>query len=232
MSVEKIKTLLDQAKTLKVSHSAADKADQAAFEVEIQTAWKARFPKRKFSMKASADKVKGNQPEHGEIFARWKAKYDDRYKAFRAGLDAIEEQVKAEAHVTDIPVTDGMTLFHTVQSDSYRSQGFGMNKYAEANAQDYVDKAKAYGLKAELRKIKTYEGRDQFGWSSTYYDFEVWVGTNEMGVEILSRKPDKETMVEYVRKCDARGVNSRVFNPWLTSETVDRLRQEARVASA
>lgn len=232
MSVEKIKTLLDQAEALKVAHSAANKADQAAFEAEVEAAWKRKFPKRKFSMRISADKVKGNQPEHGEIYNRGMAKFDERYKVFKAELDAIEAQIVAEAKVTDIPASETMTLFAVVQSDSYRSQGFGMNKYAQADAQDHLDKAVAYGLKAEMRKVKTYEGRDTCGFSFTYYDFEIWVSTTDIGVEILARKPDKETLVEWVAKCDRQCVSPRVMLPFLDQATVDRLRQGAKAVPA
>jgi len=230
MSVEKIKTLLDQAEALRVALSESNRADQSAFEAEVQAAWKRKFPKRKFSMRISADKVKGNQPEHGEIYNRWMEKFDERYKGFKIELAVIEKQIKEESQSTDIPVSEVMVLFHTTPSDNYRSQGFGMNKYAEADAQEYMDKAVSYGLKAEMRKVKTYEGRDSFGHTFVYYDYQVWVSTTEIGVTILSWKDDKGTMVDWIRKCDERGVSPRVMFPFMTQDQVDDLRQKAKAS--
>jgi hypothetical protein len=229
MSVVRVKELLDAAEALRVKHSEENKAMQAAYEAECQAAWKARFPRRKFSMRASADKAKGNQPEHGQIHEKWMAKYDAVYKAFKAALDANEKELVAEAAQTDIPVFDGLTLYHTTPSDNYRTQGFGMNKYAEADAQDYADKALAYGLQVHLRKVKTYEGKDCCGWSFTYYDYEVWVSTDEIGCEILSRKPETETMAEWVAKCDKRSVSARVFCPFMSYDLEEKLRRQAAV---
>lgn len=229
---ERIQALLTQAEALKVGNSDSRKADQAAFEAEVTAAWKRKFPRRKFSLKTSADKVKGNQPEHGAIYDKWMQKVDADYKAFKAKLDAIEEQIKGLAQDAVIPVSAKMVLFHTVNSSSYQSQGFGMNKYAEADAQDYVDKAVAYGLQAELRKVKVHEGRDQFGHSWTYYEFQVWVGTTPLGVEILSRKSGRETMAEWIAKCDRKGVCARVFAPFMSYEQEEALRDEARKAKA
>jgi hypothetical protein len=225
MSVDRIQALLDEAESLRVVNSASEKAIQVGFESEVQAAWKRKFPRRKFSLKASADKEKGNQPEHGEIYKRWSQKVSEGYKVFKAKLDAIEAQVVGEAAQMAIPAFDGMTLFHTVNSDSYRSQGWGMNKYAQAHAQDYVDKAKSYGLDAHLRKVLTWQGKDSCGHTVTCHDYEVWVSTDRIGVEILSRLPDKETMAEWVAKCDRQGVCARVFAPFMSWEQEEKFRE-------
>lgn len=232
MSVERIRKLMGQAEVLRVAHSAGQKAAQAGFDAEVQAAWKRKFPRRKFSMKASADKVKGNQPEHGEIYERWMQKVDADYKAFKVALDVVEKQIDSEALVTDIPAFEGMTIFKVVQSDSYRSQGFGMNKYALADAMDHEDKAKAYGLTTFIRKVKTYEGRDTCGYMFTYYDYEVWVSTDEIGVVILNAKPETETMADWVKKCDARFVCARVFAPFMSYDQEEQYRREAGLVTA
>ena len=228
MSVERIQQLLDKAETLRVKHSEDLKHSQTAFEAEIATVWKLRFPKRKFSMKASADKVKGNQPAHGQIYEWWMKQVDTAYKEFRASLDANEKMIVEESLLTDIPAFEGMSQFEVVPSDNYRSQGFGMNKYARADAQDHEDKAKTYGLKTELREVLTYEGKDSCGYNFKYYDYEVWVSTSPVGVEILRRKPEKETMADWVAKCDARMVNPRVMFPFMTYQEEERFREQAK----
>jgi hypothetical protein len=120
-----------------------------------------------------------------------------------------------------------MSLFKTVDSYSYHTQGMGMNHYAEAHAKDHEDKAKSYGLKTELRKVPISTNRDQFGFLWEYFHFEVWVNTSEIGVEILSLKPDKETLKEWLEKCDSRGVNVRVFAPMLPYDVEEKARKRA-----
>ena len=227
MSIERMQELENERVALCVKNKADCTKLQADFEAEVAAAWKCKFPKRKFSMKTSQDKVKGNQPEHGEIYEKWKIVASSLSKAFSAAVDVVMAQVTSEAMVTDIPVTEEMSLFKTVDSGSYHTQGMGMNHYAEAHAKDHEDKAKSYGLKTELRKIPISTNRDQFHHLWEYFNFEVWVGTNEIGVEILSRKPDKETLAEWLEKCDDRGVNIRVFAPWMPYDVVDKLRKRA-----
>ena len=227
MSIERMQELENERVALCVKNKADCTKLQADFEAEVAAAWKCKFPKRKFSMKTSQDKVKGNQPEHGEIYEKWKQLASAQYKAFSAAIDVVMAQVKSEAMITDIPVTQEMSLFKTVDSGSYHTQGFGMNHYAEAHAKDHEDKAKSYGLKTELRKVPISTNRDQFHFLWEYFNFEVWVGTNEIGVEILSLKPDKETLKEWLEKCEERQVNCRVFAPMLPYDVEEKVRKAA-----
>jgi hypothetical protein len=143
----------------------------------------------------------------------------------RAEVDEIKAQIKDAAKDAEIPVFDGMTLYQTVSSDIYRSQGFGEHRYARADAEDRADKARAYGLRVEVREVVTYEGRDSFGHSVKSSDYEIWISTNELGVEILKNKPEKETMADWVKKCDRAGVCARVFFPFMSYEQEEQLRR-------
>jgi hypothetical protein len=56
-------------------------------------------------------------------------------------------------------------------------------------------------------------------------NYEIWVSTNELGVEILKNKPDKETMADLVKKCDKAGVCARVFYPFMSYEQEEQFRR-------
>ena len=226
---DKMQRLMGYAEILRKEFDVTSKEIQQEFESGLKVAWKSRFPRRKFSMKASADPKTGNQPKHTEIFEYWGQKVLSAYKSFRHNLDLTEKMMVVTARLASIPVTKEKTLFHVVSSESFRSQGFGMFKYAEALAQDYVDKAESYGLQSELRTVLTFEGRDSFGHTVKFHDFEVWVSTDEIGVEILRRKPDKQSMSEWVASCDRRGVNARVLCPLLSAQDIEKFRQESKV---
>jgi hypothetical protein len=195
---------------------------QSAFEAECKASYKAKFPKRKFTIQKN---FKDNQPEHGEIYKKWNEKFDSMCKEHHAAVEQIGEQLKEAAKTAEIPAFDGMTLCWTVDSGNYRSQGFGEHRYARADAEDHADKAKAYGLKTEIREVLTWEGKDCCGYSCRCIDYQVWVSTSELGVEILKCKPEKETMAEWVKKCDKRNICARVFFPFMSYEEEEKLRK-------
>jgi hypothetical protein len=56
-------------------------------------------------------------------------------------------------------------------------------------------------------------------------EYQVWASTSPAGCEILRRKPDRESMADWVRKCDGRGVCPRVMFPFMTYEQEERLRK-------
>jgi hypothetical protein len=204
--------LLELREQRNVEHSNSIKAMQSAFEAECKAVYRVKFPKRKFTMQKS---FKDSQPEHGEIYKKWNEKFDSMWKEHSAAVEKIGEQLKEAAKGEEIPAFDGMTIYRTVDSGAYRSQGSGQHRYARADAEDHADKVKAYGLTAYIQEVLTAEGRDCCGYSYRCIDYHVWASTSQLGVEILERKPEKETMAEWVKKCDARGVNCKVFCPWL-----------------
>ena len=219
MSVE-YRKLMDEREAMNVRRHESEDAVNAGFDAELAAAYKAKFPKRKFSKKLS---LKNNPEEHHTIFLKWQEKATALSEAYCKERDELRGRMKAVALAADIPAFAGMTLFKTVDSGTYRSQGFGEHKYARAAAEDYLDKAKSYGLDAHLREVLVAEGRDSFGWPWKAVEYEVWVSTDEVGVEILGLKPDKETMEEWAKKCRERGVNMRVFMSFLSADDADRL---------
>ena len=214
--------LLELREERNKEHAQAQKVMQSDFESECKAAYRAKFPKRKFTM---AKGFKDNQPEHGEIYKKWNEKGSSMWKEHHVAVEKIGEQLKEVAKTAEIPAFDGMTLYRTVDSGAYRSQGFGQYRYAHADAEDHADKAKAYGLKTEIREVLIAEGRDSFGYSYRCIDHQVWVSTSQLGVEILERKPEKETMAEWVKKCDAKNICARVFFPFMTYEEEEKLRK-------
>jgi len=217
--------LLEIREQRNVEHTQAQKAMQSAFESECKAAYKVKFPKRKFTMQRG---FKDGQPEHGEIYKKWNEKGSSMWKEHHAAVEKIGEQLKEVAKTAEIPAFNGMTIYKTVDSSNYQSQGFGEHRYAHADAEDHADKAKSYGLKAMIRKVLICEGKDCCGWPYRVIEYEVWVSTSLLGVEILEYKPDKETMAEWVQKCDKRGVCPRVFFPFMNYEEEEKLRKAAR----
>lgn len=95
------------------------------------------------------------------------------------------------------------------------NQGFGNRRYSRGRAELQCDHLRFHGVEFELRGDDQQPPdtcRDRSCWSPT---FEVWTSVRtRVDVEILKRRPGP-SLREQIRQCWARGVNPRVFNPWL-----------------
>ena len=223
MSAE-YRKLMEERERINGRHKEEEDAIKTGFVAELTTAYKVKFPKRKFSESLS---FKNNPEEHKTIFDKWQAKATALMGIQSKEREELRNKMKVVALTVEIPIFNGMTLFKTVSSSDYRSQGFGEHKYARSSAEDYLDKAKSYGLDACIREVLVCEGRDTCGYSFRVVDYEVWVATDEVGVEILGHKPYKGTDVEWAKKCRDRGVNIRVYLPFLSYEESERLEKGA-----
>lgn len=198
---------------------------QEACVTECLEAWKGRFGKRKFSLARSREL---NEWAHLPIWRKWSERAEVVCREARTGRAAIEANLKEEAARAEIPPFEGLSLYRQVDSGCYRSMGWGEHQYARAEAEDHADKARAYGLEAHIREVLMVEGRSATGETFRVIDYQIWVSTTQAGVELLRRKPGRETMAEWVRKCDRRCVNPHVYMPFLSSEEAERLRKTAK----
>jgi len=220
--------LMDERNETNKRHRVERDGIKAGFDAELATAYKVKFPKRK--KYSSALSFKNNPEEHHAIFLKWQEKAAALGEVQSEERKELEVRVKDVAVVADIPKFEGMTLFKSVSSDAYRSQGWGAHKYARSSAEEYQDKARSYGLDSHIREVLVCEGRDAYGWSFRVVDYEVWVATDEAGVEILGHKPYKETIGEWAKKCQDRGVNIRVYLPFLDDEQEKHLNEKVKEA--
>jgi len=217
---------LDKKEKLNVEYSLNTKLIQANFEKECESAYKIKFPKRKFILKNS---LKNNKEEHDAIWNKWNIAFQDIAKSHCEELKVIGEKLNELAKTAEIPVFDGMSIYDNVSSSSYSSMGWGNKKYALFHAKEWEDHAKSYGLNTYIEERLICSGSDSFGYPYSVIDYVVWVSTDDIGVEILKRKPEKGTMVEWIRKCDAACVSPKVFCPFMDYGYIEKLRKEARL---
>lgn len=178
------------------------------FKKKAERIFKRAFPKtkRKFSFTLIQD-----NPEFKELQAKSTALGHKYFYHWDKKKEEIELQLYSLANEIKPEAGDRFNLFHTSTSYSYYTQGFGASSYARNEAERYADKARLYNLPVEIRSIN--EDRDKNGISHS--DFEVWVKTDSLTLEVLKRKSDV-SIVEQVRLCWKRGVNPRVFWYWLS----------------
>jgi len=146
----------------------------------------------------------------------------ERAKNLRAWFDlhatAIEKALDHMAIKCGVIPSETALLFRRVSSADYNSQGFGASGYAKGDAQNSLDHATFNNYKAEMRVNRHESDR----WGVNHADFEVWVFTTEIGLEILRRKPTI-SLRDWLKTCWKRGVNPRVINPFLPSGLEEKL---------
>ena len=108
--------------------------------------------------------------------------------------------------------------FTRIYGSSYSTQGFGAQRYAQNSAELQADRCRHYGIEVEVRAVgerPKCSGGPYWSGACWSPDYEVHAAVeSDVDVEILRRRPGP-TLRESVRLCWKRGVNPRVFNPFL-----------------
>jgi hypothetical protein len=123
----------------------------------------------------------------------------DRQVAVRRRAD---ELLRALAQDAEVVAGSEWVVVDEAWASTYGSQGFGAAKYAQGAVELVADVARAQGVEVEVRPLD--DGRG--------YQARAKVA-GQVDVEILRRKG--LSLREQVRMCWKRGVNPRVYNPFL-----------------
>ena len=196
-----------QSRALVELHKEDRHALQAEFEQAAIATYVDRYPKRKAPTTFAEVAGKKDGPE---VIEAIRAPFDERAR------EIIDEQ-KAEREAADAalarlapshPIADTRkTVFSKVGetwTSTYSSQGWGAKKYAENAAERMADDFRAHGVKVRVV------------WTPTSYGgtFVLWAATDHESAAAVRHLPGLD-LVEVVRLCWARGVNPRVYYPFL-----------------
>jgi len=145
----------------------------------------------------------------------WLKDWERRRAEIEAELDRLATVVEPEA------LPDGAELQQVdwVYSGAYASQGFGAMKYTREAGQAMADKAVYYGLKAEVKEIG--EGVN-CGYGIVLRDVGVFANVDADGWDVIRRRPGVP-LRDWIRSCWRRGVNPRVYNPFLPYGLEERM---------
>lgn len=102
-----------------------------------------------------------------------------------------------------------------VHGSSYSTQGYGANTYAKRNAEMRAHEALRLGVEAEVRTVQTDRPKNPGRWYIHTNIFEVWVRVDtEVDLELV-RRGQPMTTRDFLKLCWSKGVNPRVYNPFL-----------------
>ncbi len=195
---------------------ASMRALDVQFQAVLEAAWKAANP--------GSRKRKRDYPKDLANYAELRAPFETQAETLRTDyntiVDAFEESLKIAAGTEPLPRTPELSKVSQVDGGNYHTQGYGANKYARESAQQNVDKALFHGLKAEVREGESYTSGGRY--SQTYTTYEVWADTTETGWTQLSYLPSVP-LRDWLAMCWKRGVNPRVYNPFLPWNLEEKL---------
>jgi len=207
--------LHDQYRALYAEFRADREAMQEAFGEALRKAFKVAFPRREWDMSKACE-----LPNYDEIRGEWQPKADALVERWDAASKEMKARMAEAAATEPVPTTDEMVLVDQVWGSSYHTQGFGANTYAENAARHLADKAVHHGLKAEVRVIRTGKG-DRWGYQTQ--DYGVFANTTEAGWRMLKEHKPEVPLRDWIRACWGRGVNPRVYNPYLPHGIEEKL---------
>jgi len=177
---------------------------------ELKLAYFVKFPRRrKWDRNKSLTE---NTDQHNEIFTKWQKRADRIWNNYKLRRDEIEaELVEIAQTLPIIPSENVWTRFYITGTWNYSSQGYGAYSYAKGAAENKSLEVTANGLDFHIA-INEKGLIGHYGIRSA--DFTVWVNTDQIGMEILKRKPSI-SLRDWVKNCWKSGKNPRVYNPFL-----------------
>lgn len=177
----------------------------------LQSAFKARFPKKHWSWTNLRALMADEATEIEKSFEpEGKALGEDMTRR----MEDVTTRLEAAADPLEVPKAEEFIPWRSSTGCDYSTQGYGANKYSKNSMEAAADYARAADIEVEIRDEVYIKSRG--GWRSTgdCMKYTVWVKTTALGLEVLHYKPDLP-LREWVRLCWKRGVNPRVYASFL-----------------
>lgn len=199
---------------------------QREMEDELLAAYRARFPRSRpripedpWGRWAKVRKLGEKfQEEFDEIVGRWRTDVEERTRDLETRKKAVEEELRELAETLEPESSGELRKVYEVGTYAYRTQGFGAAAYARGDARRHAAMLEMEGVEAEVREVPG--SRDRWGIQSC--EFEVWARCSELDHEIVKRRP-APPLKDQLQWCWDRGLNPRVFNPFLPHGLEEKL---------
>ncbi len=180
---------------------------QGAYHAALEADFRKQWPRRTWSLDRAIQ-----CPNLQALRTEFQARVNTLFEQHQAQLKTIDATLASLAETLPVWTNGTLRKAMIASAHTFMSQGYGASRYADRQAQMIADKARYHGLTAEVRPEGT--ARTENRWGITYQDYAVWVNTDEDGWELLRRKAEVP-LKEWLRLCWKRGVNPRVYDPFL-----------------
>jgi hypothetical protein len=195
---------------------------QSEVDNKIQALFVSKFGKRK-KFKRS---LLGDIPEYQGIQNHYFGDYGIQHQ-LSIERQAIEEQFNYVLSIlgeqSEIVKTEDWHDYKSVDESSYSTQGWGAAKYAKASADATLTETSQYVESKVEERFHPYDKpitTQYYGTLTGWTEWVVMVKTAD--IEILKRKPGLP-LRDWIKACWKKGVNPRVYNPFLPTGLEDKL---------
>lgn len=189
---------------------------QVAFGIECDRQWRAAFPRQQRHGRGKLLEI----PGYSELLADWQEATLEIWRRHERLRDAFKSAMAGAARCEELPRVPELQRVHVSYAGTYSTQTQS-SRYAKGEAETYADKAKHYGLRAEVRpdgELRTTPGI----YGGSYQDYAVWADTTEIGAAMLMHRPGIP-LRDWIRAYWKRGVNPRVYHYWLPYDLEEKL---------
>lgn len=138
-----------------------------------------------------------------------------RYVAVKlAESRRLERRLNELAPTVDLQPTSTPTLLDSRSTSDYGSQT-NPARYAVSALEYLRDLLKEVGFEAEIRRVRWEYRTDAYGHGYHSGRWELWANAESWRLDALRRRTD---LRKWVAHCKAKGVNPKVYNPWIEFE--------------
>lgn len=198
------------------SHWAITKRAQDKLTDELLRAYRARFPKRRTP---SVRKAQDALPEFAQArFEHYKAALQRAYRLRDRRAERLGRVLDWMATRRRPVATPDPLVYSESAYSTYRSQGWSCESYTRQAAEQDAAHCQMLGVRAE---IVDWTYTDPAKPEPYKFGYRVMVYTDRAGIEILQRKP--VSIKVWLQDCWNRGVNPRVYNPFLPHDLEERM---------
>jgi hypothetical protein len=181
------------------------------FNNELEVEFKKLFPRRK-----KFDPTKLSE----DIVEPIRKKYQDialsNFKAKLKQITLLRKLLNTLANEIVIIPSEELHKLKVSSASTYSSQGWGANKYAREALNDEVLILEKQGYRYEVRKELSWDAPD-----CPWYNYQLWANITEWQFDCILRKTDFDEL-QWAIDCWKKGVNPKVYNPFLSNDIYDR----------
>jgi hypothetical protein len=152
-----------------------------------------------------------------ELITRFRKNITDYQANMFDGQKEYEAKLVELASNPDltVPISEDAIVVHYLYAGAYASQGFGADRYSLGNLERIAQKYEFYGVKCYIPPLTKDTG-----------SYTVMGYTTEIGVSIVEHKSGLP-MREQIKQMLQKGINPKVYNPFLPHDYLEQFKLDA-----
>lgn len=198
--------------------SELDRSPRAADD-QIQEAYFESSPRRRKYDRKKAIRDLGAKANG--ILQRERDRLKNLFDADKEMRLTVIERLTYLADEIELTEDDEWTDYYYSHVGNYRTTGYGVDRYARADAALETLHPYSYGIRTKIEEIRDPVPGCQHGFTKLS-GFQVQIRLSRLGIAILRSKKPKVSTQDRWEVYAREGVNPRVFEPWMSIDDVKK----------